>query len=110
MFGISYGGYVAYRMAEMWPEMVERVAIASCGIGCTENQKTEHLGNLGRNVTEIFLPENPENLRRLINLTIYKFDPFRWAPDFFLQRLIDVSCSCLALQPYISKLMQFNYK
>ena len=37
MFGISYDGYVAYRMAEMWPEMVERVAIASCGIGCTEN-------------------------------------------------------------------------
>ncbi|CBI35867.3 uncharacterized protein LOC100266896 [Vitis vinifera] len=89
VFGISYGGYVAYRMAEMWPEVVERVAIASCGIGYTEEQKREHLGKLGRSVTEIFLPESPKNLRRLLNLSIYKFDPLKWAPDFFLQHLID---------------------
>ncbi|KAL6335405.1 hypothetical protein AAG906_029648 [Vitis piasezkii] len=89
VFGISYGGYVAYRMAEMWPEVVERVAIASCGIGYTEEQKREHLGKLGTSVTEIFLPESPKNLRRLLNLSIYKFDPLKWAPDFFLQHLID---------------------
>lgn len=91
VFGISYGGYVAYRMAHNWPELVERVAIASCGIGCTEEQKKKHLETFGQSLTEIILPETPKDLRRLLNLSIYKFDPCKWVPDFFLQHLIDVS-------------------
>ncbi|PSS18105.1 hypothetical protein CEY00_Acc12809 [Actinidia chinensis var. chinensis] len=90
VYAISYGGWVGYRTAEMYPEMVEKVVIVSSGVGATEEQKWKHLGKLGRDVREILCPETPENFRSLANLTIHKYNVGKWAPDFFLREFITV--------------------
>ncbi|KAI4355430.1 hypothetical protein L6164_004206 [Bauhinia variegata] len=88
--GISYGGYVAYRTAEIYRERVEKVVIVSSGICYTDDQKAEELRRIGRNPLELLLPENPKDLRSLMNMTLYKYDPFKWLPNFFLRETIQV--------------------
>ncbi|KAL3343926.1 hypothetical protein AABB24_027449 [Solanum stoloniferum] len=90
MFAISYGGFVGYRMAEMNPEMVEKVVILSSGVGCSKDQKEEQLKKIGRDPVELLIPAKPEDLHVLVNLSIYKYNPFKWAPDYFLQEFIDM--------------------
>ncbi|KAH0993235.1 hypothetical protein GBA52_004718 [Prunus armeniaca] len=36
VYSISHEGYVAYWMAEMYPKLVEKVVVVSCGVGMTE--------------------------------------------------------------------------
>ncbi|CAI9280930.1 unnamed protein product [Lactuca saligna] len=88
VYGISYGGFVVYRMAEMEEKMVEKVVIVSSGIVYTEEQKSEYLEKIGRNVVEILVPEKPEEIRTLCRLSMYKSDIGKWFPDFFLRGFI----------------------
>lgn len=93
IYAISYGGFVAYRMAEMYPKEVGKLVIVSCGIVFTEEQKEEHLKKLGRDALKILVPEYPHDLRLLVNLSVYKCDPFMWVPDYFYGKFINVSNS-----------------
>ncbi|KAL0319439.1 UNVERIFIED_CONTAM: E3 ubiquitin-protein ligase SPL2 [Sesamum angustifolium] len=90
VYGISYGGYVGYRMAEIYSEMVEKVVIVSSGVGCTEDQKGKHLKSLGVDILDLLLPEKPEGVRLLVEKSVYRSNPFKWAPDFILQEFVDV--------------------
>ncbi|XP_011072585.1 uncharacterized protein LOC105157804 [Sesamum indicum] len=90
VYGISYGGYVGYRMAEIYSEMVEKLVIVSSGVGCTEDQKGMHLKSLGVDILDLLLPEKPEGLRLLVEKSVYRSNPFKWAPDFILQEFVDV--------------------
>ncbi|XP_038681205.1 lipase 1-like [Tripterygium wilfordii] len=89
VYGISYGGFVAYRMAEEYPEMVQKVVLVSTGVGCSDEQRTKELSKFGRNVLDILVPENPEDMRLLVQFSTFKFDPLKWAPNFIIQRFID---------------------
>ncbi|CAI9114413.1 OLC1v1015131C2 [Oldenlandia corymbosa var. corymbosa] len=89
VYSISYGGYVAYSMAEMNPESVEKMVIVSSGIALTEEQKAEHLGKLEKDVVDLLVPQKAEDLRLLLNLSIHKYDRFKGYPDIFLQGFID---------------------
>lgn len=80
-----------YWMAEMEEKMVEKVVIVSSGIVYTEEQKSEYLEKIGRNVVEILVPEKPEEIRTLCRLSMYKSDIGKWFPDFFLRGFIAVS-------------------
>ncbi|PKI74282.1 hypothetical protein CRG98_005339 [Punica granatum] len=93
VYAISYGGFVGYRMAKMYPDEVEKIIIVSSGIGCTEEQKSKQLRKIGRDPLELLLPNNPRDLRTLIDLSLYKYDPFKWVPDFFLREFIEVMCN-----------------
>lgn len=91
VYSISYGGYVAYSMAEMYPEAVEKMVIVSSAIVWTEEQKVEHLGKLEKDIVDLLLPQNPEDLRLLLNLSMHKCEAFKGYPDIFLQGFIKVS-------------------
>nr|GMC55728.1 2-hydroxy-6-oxononadienedioate/2-hydroxy-6-oxononatrienedioate hydrolase-like [Ipomoea batatas] len=96
VYGISYGGFVGYRMAEMYPDVVDRVVIVSSGIASSAEQRVEHMERLkkmGCNAADLLLPAKPEDLRRLVNLSSHKHDPFKWVPDAFLQEFITVMYS-----------------
>lgn len=102
VYSVSYGGYVAYRMAEMYPEMVEKLVIVSSGIGASQEQIEEQVKNIGGNALDLLLPENPHDLRTLMNMSLYKFNPIMLAPDFFLNNFIRVRKYILnVLFPYI---------
>ncbi|KAL7140377.1 hypothetical protein ABFS83_09G116900 [Erythranthe nasuta] len=93
VYAISYGGFVGYRMAEIYPEMVEKVVIVSSGVGCTDNQKWEQLKSVGVGVADLLLPEEPAGLRRLVQLSVHKCGSLKWAPDFTLHEFIDKMCN-----------------
>ncbi|KAJ8774233.1 hypothetical protein K2173_009664 [Erythroxylum novogranatense] len=82
--GISYGGYVAYQMAANYGEEVNKLVIISSGLCYTEEQKDEHLKKLGNNIYDLLLPQKPLDVRNMIKLAMYKTDPLKWVPDFFV--------------------------
>ncbi|XVF74319.1 hypothetical protein PTKIN_Ptkin13bG0101100 [Pterospermum kingtungense] len=88
VYAISYGGFVAYRMAEMNPDAVEKVAIMSSGIVYTDDQRAEQMKKIGRHPSEILVPKNPNDLRLLVNLSMYKQSSVYWFPDFLLRQFI----------------------
>ncbi|KAF6162420.1 hypothetical protein GIB67_017308 [Kingdonia uniflora] len=87
VFGVSYGGYVAYQMADMYRDEVEKVVVLSSGICYSEEERVRKIIGGGKDVEDIFIPENVEDLRMLIGLSWFK--PF-WVPDFVLQDFINV--------------------
>ncbi|XP_011035722.1 PREDICTED: uncharacterized protein LOC105133422 [Populus euphratica] len=89
VYSISYGGFVAYRIAEIFPEEVEKVVIVSSGIGSSDDQIEEQIKKIGRDPAAILLPEHPQDLRLLVNLSVYKCKPLRWLPDIFLREFIN---------------------
>lgn len=86
--GISYGGFVVYRMAEFYSEEVEKVVIMSSGICATEEQREELTRRGGRDVVEILMPQKAEDLRALVEWSMYQ--PPRWMPAFMMQDFIHV--------------------
>ncbi|KFK29929.1 hypothetical protein AALP_AA7G196600 [Arabis alpina] len=67
--GTSYGGFVAYHMAKMWPKKVEKVVIASSGINM---RKCDGESLLQRSncecIEKVMLPSTPTELRTLMGL------------------------------------------
>ncbi|XAR49888.1 Triacylglycerol lipase [Bertholletia excelsa] len=85
VYAISYGGWVGYKVAEMWPAGVEKLVMMSSGVGFTAEQREEHLGKIGRkNVLRMLCPEKPEDIRLLVKTAMHKRGFAKWMPDFFL--------------------------
>ncbi|KAK6129523.1 hypothetical protein DH2020_036756 [Rehmannia glutinosa] len=85
--GTSYGGFVAYRMAEMWPERVEKVVIASSGVNLRRRDNSELLKRAKMEKIEDFmLPSTAAQLRTLIGLSVFRRT---YMPDFFLKDFIN---------------------
>ncbi|XP_042023402.1 putative aminoacrylate hydrolase RutD [Salvia splendens] len=91
--GLSYGGFVAYSMAALFPEAVERVVIGCAGV-CLEERDMEEGMFRVRSVEEaieILLAQTPEKLRELMRLSFYK--PAKNVPSCFLADFIHVMCT-----------------
>ncbi|GJY41332.1 alpha/beta hydrolase fold-1 [Tanacetum coccineum] len=91
VYAISYGGFVGYRMAEVYDDMVEKLVIVSSGIVCKHERKLEHVQKIGLSVVDLLVAKTPEDLRMLCRISIHKYDIGRWIPDFFLWGFIGVS-------------------
>ncbi|OWM84089.1 hypothetical protein CDL15_Pgr009336 [Punica granatum] len=86
--GTSYGGFVAYRMAEMWPEKVDKVVIASSGLNLRKRDNEGLLKRAGlEKIEELMLPTNPGQLRTLVDLAVFK--RLNMAPNFLLIDIIN---------------------
>ncbi|KAL8139783.1 hypothetical protein V2J09_005804 [Rumex salicifolius] len=90
LYAISYGGWVGYWMAEMYPDEVEKVVIVSSGVGFSEEQRKVHLNKLGRRIEDLLIPEGPADLRALFDVVTHKCR-LKWVPDFFLQQFVQAS-------------------
>ncbi|XP_042460142.1 uncharacterized protein LOC122043592 [Zingiber officinale] len=67
VMGISYGGFVAFRLAEMEAESVERVAILTAGIYMSPEQLRVMSAKEKRDVCELLLPQKADDLRALVS-------------------------------------------
>ncbi|RWW69179.1 hypothetical protein BHE74_00023243, partial [Ensete ventricosum] len=103
LMGVSYGGFVAYRMAAMYPAAVERVVLCCAGVCLEERDLASGLfvvSDVGQ-ATEILLPQRPVKLRQLVRLSFVRPPPVM--PSCFLRDYIQVgagiselfSCSLL---------------
>ncbi|XP_029119334.2 uncharacterized protein [Elaeis guineensis] len=91
--GNSYGGFVAYQMAAMFPEAVERVVLISAGV-CLEERDLAAGLFVVSNVAEaasILLPQRPDKLRQLVRLSFC--NPPRVLPTCCIWDYIQVMCT-----------------
>lgn len=90
LVGISYGGFVGYRVAAHFPEVVEKIVLCCAGV-CLEEVDMENglfrVSNLDE-ASSILLPQTPDKLRELMKLSFVR--PARGVPTWFLQDFIQV--------------------
>ncbi|KAA0064703.1 hypothetical protein IC582_005944 [Cucumis melo] len=88
VLGTSYGGFVAYHMARIWPERIEKVIIASSGVNMRrkDNEAMLKRANVEK-IDEFLLPVTAEQLRTLMKLAVFKGGG-RKMPDFFFNDFI----------------------
>jgi pimeloyl-ACP methyl ester carboxylesterase len=81
--GISYGGFVAMRLAERYPDRVRRlVLVDSPALGYTAEDYDDLLRRFNiSDIGELLLPEKPEQIRRLLRVAWHK-PP--WTPAWVL--------------------------
>ncbi|CAN6296301.1 unnamed protein product [Urochloa humidicola] len=89
--GISYGGFVAYRMAAAEArDAVGRVVVMTSGVAAAPGEMREMAAREDRTVEEALLPKTAEGLRFLIRRSMHRPPP--WMPDFVLDDFIQLMC------------------
>lgn len=87
--GHSYGGFVAYRMAHLYPSFVKRVVIMSSSIlmyGVTDHLPL--LQQLGASkIQEFLIPQSALDFQKTLALVFHKSP---WFPTFVLQDVFEV--------------------
>ncbi|KAF7809721.1 Epoxide hydrolase 4 [Senna tora] len=77
--GFSYGGMVAFKMAEMYPEMVRAMVISGSILAMTDSISASALSELGfSSSSELLLPTSVKGLKALLSVAAYKK---LWFPD-----------------------------
>ncbi|KAG8097321.1 hypothetical protein GUJ93_ZPchr0013g35447 [Zizania palustris] len=88
--GVSYGGFVGYRMAAMYPEAVEQAVMVCAGVCLEETDLAAGLfpvASVGE-AAELLVPSQPTDVRRLVKLTFARPPPIM--PSCFLRDYINV--------------------
>lgn len=89
VMGTSYGGFVAYHMARMWPERVEKVVIASSGVNMRSRHNEALLERAKvEKVEELMLPATASQFRVLMSMAVFK--QLKMVPDFLLNDVLNV--------------------
>ncbi|KAK6927204.1 Alpha/beta hydrolase fold-1 [Dillenia turbinata] len=89
VMGTSYGGFVSYHMARLWPERVEKVVIASSGVNRALKDGEELIKRAQVDkVEDLMLPQTPSQLRGLLRLAVFRRTSR--LPDFFLRDFLQV--------------------
>ncbi|EHA8590417.1 putative monoacylglycerol lipase ABHD6 [Cocos nucifera] len=71
--GFSYGGMIAFKMAEARPELVQSLVVPGSVISMTESINEAALKALGvSSLSELLLPETLERLKALLSIATYK--------------------------------------
>ncbi|XP_010526035.1 PREDICTED: uncharacterized protein LOC104803710 [Tarenaya hassleriana] len=87
--GTSYGGIVAYHMARLYPDKVDKVVIASSGINMRRSDNSDLLKRAScRRIEELMLPSSAADLRRLLALASSS-QSLHMLPDFIWNDFID---------------------
>ncbi|KAL8152067.1 hypothetical protein V2J09_021875 [Rumex salicifolius] len=77
--GFSYGGMVAFKLAESHPEMAEALVVSGSILAMTENISDAELARMGfRSSSELLLPESVKGLKALLKIATFKN---LWFPD-----------------------------
>ncbi|KAI5669594.1 hypothetical protein M9H77_19447 [Catharanthus roseus] len=84
--GTSYGGFVAYNLALMFPERIQKLVIANSGINMRKEDHQELLKRANvEKVEDVMLPETSKQLKTLIKLAVYRST---YMPNFVLKDMI----------------------
>jgi len=70
LVGISYSGFVAYRVGALFPEMVEKLVLCCAGVCLEEVDMQNGLFRVStlEEASSILLPQTPNKLRELMKL------------------------------------------
>ncbi|XP_045786784.1 epoxide hydrolase 4 isoform X1 [Trifolium pratense] len=86
--GFSYGGMVAFKMAEMYPELVQAMVISGSILAMTDSISATSLQELGfSSSSELLLPNSVKGLKALLSIAAYKK---LWFPDRLHRDFLEV--------------------
>lgn len=108
LVGVSYGGFVGYRMAAMYPEAVEKVVLVCAGVCLEEKDLAAGLfpvASVGE-AAQLLVPRRPEEVRWLVRLTFVR--PPLIMPSCFLWDYIKVGYSSVFYFWVIEFIWNFN--
>lgn len=89
--GFSYGGMVAFKMAEMFPDLVEALVVSGSILAMTDSISTTTLNSLGfSSSSELLLPTSVKGLKALLKVAAYKK---LWFPDRLHRDFLEVMFS-----------------
>lgn len=97
--GFSYGGMVAFKMAEMWPEMVEGMVISGSILAMTDSVSSTSLQELGfSSSSDLLLPNSVKGLKALLSLAAHKK---LWFPNRLHKDFLQVSLYLYLIFPLL---------
>lgn len=88
LVGLSYGGMVGFKLAQLYPHMVESMVMSSTIIEMTELISNASLKNIGfPNWPDFLLPKTVSGLKVLLSIGSHKLP---WLPEFFYRNFFEV--------------------
>eukprot|EP01018_Ginkgo_biloba_P008120 Gb_04818 [translate_table: standard] len=88
MVGFSYGGMVAFKMAELYPELVTCLVISGSVIAMTDTISHDALSRLGfSSSAELLLPTTAKGLKALLSVAAYRK---LWFPNCIFRDFLEV--------------------
>uniref|UniRef100_A0A0C9QLQ0 TSA: Wollemia nobilis Ref_Wollemi_Transcript_26734_848 transcribed RNA sequence n=1 Tax=Wollemia nobilis TaxID=56998 RepID=A0A0C9QLQ0_9CONI len=92
--GVSYGGFVAYNLAYLYPDAVQKVILVASGVCLEEKDMEEGLFKISDLTTaiSILLPQTATNLKTLMKMSFFrapKIIPSCFLKDFINNMVID---------------------
>lgn len=100
--GFSYGGMVAFKMAELYPDMVEALVVSGSILTTTDDVISTAVNSLGFSTSsELLLPTSVKGLKALLKVSAYKklWFPNRIYKDFL--KVINICIPCRMIKPFI---------
>ncbi|KAH7432655.1 hypothetical protein KP509_07G032600 [Ceratopteris richardii] len=89
VLGHSYGGFVAFRMADLFPSFVTRLIIISSGIMMSSTTNEKLLQEFSAaNISEVLLPISIANARKFMKLVFNKLPS--WFPDYIFKEILQI--------------------
>ncbi|URE11042.1 alpha/beta hydrolase fold [Musa troglodytarum] len=89
--GFSYGGMVAFKMAELRPDLVRSLVVSGSVFAMTDSISRATLDQLGfASSSELLMPESIKGLKALLSVSMYKK---LWFPDFLYKDYLEVMFS-----------------
>jgi pimeloyl-ACP methyl ester carboxylesterase len=86
--GTSYGGMVAFRMAQQYPEFVNKLVICSSGICMSPDNNEPLLKKHGMlHISQMLVPEKVSDLRAAVASATFKTP---WLPEFVCRDILKV--------------------
>ena len=93
--GFSYGGMVAFKMAELQPELVQAVVVSGSILAMTDSISEATLQRLGfASSSELLLPNSVKGLKALLSVATHKK---LWFPDCLHKDYLEV-CTTVSIQ------------
>ncbi|KAG6761529.1 hypothetical protein POTOM_034755 [Populus tomentosa] len=95
LVGLSYGGMVGFKMAEMYPDLVDSMVVTCSVMALTESITRSALERIGfSSWAEVLIPETFEGVKKIAELCTYKSLAM---PDFFYRDIFQVISSVVLL-------------
>ncbi|KAG5247776.1 epoxide hydrolase [Salix suchowensis] len=87
LVGLSYGGMVGFKMAEIYPNLVDSMVITCSVMALTESITRDGLQRIGfPSWAQYLIPETVEGVKTLLDVAFYKLP---WIPNFIYKDILE---------------------
>ena len=91
--GLSYGGMIGFKMAELYPDLVESMVVSGSVEALTESLSSTRLKGLGqKRWSDFLLPTTAEGVKELFRVATHWLPP--WIPNRIFKDYFEVCIGC----------------